>query len=120
MEESILKTIRHMIGGVVDDETHFDEDLIVHINSAFTKLFQLGVGPTDAIFKIEDDSATWDDFDYDDIEMVKEWVYLDVKTMFDTPSNASVLSAYQDRMFEDEFRMMILAEEMKDGQYSSE
>ena len=47
--------------------------------------------------------------------MVKEWIYLDVKNVFDPPANSSVLQAYKDRMFEDEFRMNIMAEEIKDG-----
>ena len=81
---SILLTIKHMLGGLVEDEGHFNLDLVVLINSAFTKLWQLGVGPTDAPFKIEDDTAEWSDFEYDDIEMVKEWIYLDVKTIFKT------------------------------------
>lgn len=114
-ETSILKTIRHMLGGIVDDETYFDLDLKIFINAAFTKLWQLGVGPTDEPFKINDDSETWDDFEYDNIEMVKEWIYLDVKNMFDPPANGSVLQAYKDRMFEDEFRMNIMAEEIRDG-----
>ena len=50
-ENSILQTIRHMLGGVVDDESHFDLDLKVFINAAFTKLCQLGVGP-ETPFKI--------------------------------------------------------------------
>ncbi len=113
-ETSILRTIRHMLGGVVDEETYFDLDLKVLINAAFTKLCQLGVGP-DEPFKIEDEDTEWSAFEYDDIEMVKEWIYLDVKTVFDPPSNSSVLQSYKDRMFEDEFRMNIMAEEIKDG-----
>lgn len=112
---SILLTIKRMLGGLVDDEGHFDLDLIVLINSAFTKLWQLGVGPSDTPFKIEDLTTEWSEFEYDDIEMVKESIYLYVKTIFDPPSNASVLQAYKDRMFEDDFRMNIMAEEIKDG-----
>ena len=103
-----------MLGGIVEEETHFDLDLKILINSAFTKLCQLGVGP-DEPFKIEDESTSWDEFDYDDIEMVKEWIYLDVKNIFDPPSNSSVQQAYKDKAFEDEFRMYIMAEEIKDG-----
>ena len=113
-ENSILQTIRHMLGGVVDDESHFDLDLKILINAAFTKLCQLGVGP-ESPFKIEDESTGWDEFEYDDIEMVKESIYLYVKNVFDPPANSSVLQAYKDRMFEDEFRMNIMAEEIKDG-----
>lgn len=115
-ENSILETIKHKLGGLVDGETYFDSDLVDFINSAFTKLWQLGVGPTDKPFKIEGDSDEWDDLDYDDIEMVKEWVFLHVKNIFDPPSNASILQAYKDRMLEDEFRMNIMAEEFKDGE----
>lgn len=118
-ETSILKTIRHMLGGIVDDETYFDLDLKIFINAAFTKLWQLGVGPIDEPFKINDDSETWNDFEYDNIEMVKEWIYLDVKNMFDPPANSSVLQAYKDRMFEDEFRMNIMAEEIRDGKQTN-
>lgn len=103
-----------MLGGNVEEETHFDLDLKVLINSAFTKLCQLGVGP-DTPFKIVDETTTWDEFEYDDIEMVKESIYLYVKNIFDPPSNSSVLQAYKDRMFEDDFRMNIMAEEIKDG-----
>ena len=63
----------------------------------------------------EDESTEWSEFEYDDIEMVKESIYLYVKDIFDPPSNSSVLQAYKDRMFEDDFRMNIMAEEIKDG-----
>lgn len=113
MNESILETIKHKLGGVVNEETYFDSDLVDFINSAFIKLWQLGVGPTEEPFKIEGDSETWDDLEYDDIEMVKEWIFLHVKNIFDPPANASVLQSYKDRMLEDEFRMNIMAEELR-------
>lgn len=116
MNESILETIKHKLGGLVDEETYFDSDLIDFINSAFTKLWQLGVGPIDQPFKIESGSETWDEFEYDNIEMVKEWIFLHVKNIFDPPANASVLQSYKDRMLEDEFRMNIMAEEIRDGE----
>ena len=118
-EQSILQSVKHKLGGIVEEETYFDPDLIDYINSAFFKLWQLGVGPSDPI-KIEDESAMWDEYDFDDIETVKEWVYLDVKKIFDPPANGSVMQAMNDRAAEDEFRMMIGAEEMRDGKYSSE
>lgn len=119
-ETSILLTVKHMLGGIVDEESYFDLDLVHYINSAFFKLWQLGVGPQDAPFKIEDAANEWNEFECDDNEMVKEWVYLDVKKVFDTPSNSTVMQAIKDRAFEDEFRMMIAAEEYRDGKYSSE
>lgn len=118
-ENSILLTVKHMLGGVVSEESYFDLDLINHINSSFFKLWQLGIGPQDAPFKIEDSFDDWEDFECEDMEMVKEWVYLDVKKVFDPPSNSSVLQAIKDKAYEDEFRMQIAAEE-RDGKYSNE
>ena len=113
-ENSILLTIKHKLGGIVNEESYFDSDLIDYINSAFTKLWQLGVGPQDEPFKITGESETWDDFDCE-FEMVKEYVYLDVLTVFDTPQNSTVLQAYKDRKFEDEWRLNIMSEEKRDG-----
>ena len=42
MDDSILNTIKKMLGPDNDDP-HFDVDIIVHINSALSRLAQLGV-----------------------------------------------------------------------------
>lgn len=44
MEESILLTIKRMLG--IEDPSYevYDQDLIVYINSAFMLLNQLGIG----------------------------------------------------------------------------
>ena len=97
---SILNTIKKMIG-FEDEYTQFDTDLIIFINSAFSTLTQVGVGPEEG-FKIRDETAEWDDFlDADDrLEFVKEYVYLKVRSIFDPPSSSSVLDAYKSRMDE--------------------
>ena len=56
--ESILTSIKKLLG-ITEEDEHFDPDLIMHINSVFTILTQLGVGPSEG-FRIEDESATWD------------------------------------------------------------
>ena len=72
--DSILTSIKKLLGPN-EDYTHFDPDIIMHINTAFFVLNQLGVGPEDP-FVIEDASATWDDFmTKGDTEMVKTYVY---------------------------------------------
>lgn len=110
---SILKTIRKMVGGIEADQTHFDSDLIVHINSVFSVLTQLGLGPSKG-FLISDDTATWDQFieDAENIELVKSYVYLRVKLLFDPPSSSAVLEAIERSISEFEFRLNVLAEEM--------
>ena len=88
MEESILTSIKGMIGPLDDV---FDTDLIIHINSVFMILTQLGVGPKEGFF-IEDDSTTWNEFipDLLKFQAVKTYMYLKTKMVFDPP-NSSVM-----------------------------
>lgn len=97
VETSILKSIRQRIGPSADYDA-FDTDLITLINSAFSRLCQLGVGPTEP-FRVSDDKETWAEFMNDGpLEDVKDYVYLSVKLTFDPPSNSNVLKAYQDKV----------------------
>lgn len=111
--ESILRTIRKMIG---PDETytHYDTDLIIHINSALAVLTQLGVGPSEGFF-IQDESATWNDFLGNDpkLEMVKSYVYMKVKLAFDPPSSSAVIDSMNRSISEFEWRANMAAEEKK-------
>jgi hypothetical protein len=102
LENSILKSIRQRIGPSADYDA-FDTDLITLINSAFSRLCQLGVGPTEP-FRVSDDKATWDEFmDDGPLEDVKDYVYLSVKLTFDPPTNGNVLSAYQEKIKQYEY-----------------
>ena len=104
MEDSILKTIRKMLGpdGEYD---YFDPELIVYINSALSKLTQIGVGPEGG-FSITGPDEAWSDFYQDDkLSMVKDYVYLKTKIMFDPPLNASVLEAFKQEAAEDYWRL---------------
>ena len=71
--------------GITEEYTAFDDVLIMHINSVFMILTQLGVGPSNG-FTIKDDSDAWNDFVSDEtkLELVKSYVYLKVKLLFDT------------------------------------
>lgn len=113
--ESILLSVKHAIGGLDEEVTHFDPDIIMFLNSQFTVLAQLGVGP-ETPFKIEDASAEWSDFDYQDLEAVKELLSLRTKLIFDPPMNGSVMQGYKDRIAELEWRLNVFAEEIKDGE----
>ena len=94
---SILKTIRKMMGPAEDYE-YFDTDLIIHINSAFSRLCQLGVGPAEP-FKITGGEENWTDFLPDGYqEEVKTYVYLKTKLLFDPPANTSVQNMYKDEI----------------------
>lgn len=109
MHESILKTIRKLIGPEEDYE-HFDPELIIHINTAIGILGQLGVGPEEGFF-ISNDSSKWSDFLEDEAlyEMVKTYIYLFVKKVFDPPSNSFIVDSYEKTLKELEWRIEVRA-----------
>ena len=107
MESSILTSIKKLLG--IDEEyTVFDADLIIHINSVFTVLKQLGVGPPEG-FYIKDKTSTWGEFIpcEQQIELVKSYMYLKVKLMFDPPLSSSVATAYTSQINEYEWRLNV-------------
>ena len=106
--ESILNSVKLHIGVSVDDD-HFDSDIILDINSVFSILHQMGVGP-EKTFSIVDSSVIWDDFlDDDDFNEVKTYMYLKVKKMFDPPTNANLLKALDEQINELEWRLNVSA-----------
>lgn len=107
---SILTSIKKMLGPVEEYE-HFDADLIIHINSAFSILTQLGIGPKEG-FVIHDKSTLWTDFLKDEtkLEMVKSYVYMKVKLIFDPPTSSPALASMERMVTEFEWRSNIAAE----------
>lgn len=108
--ESILTSIKKLLG--IDEEyEHFDSDIIMHINSVFMILNQLGVGPTEG-FSIKDKTTTWEDFvtDLTKVEAIKSYVYLKVKILFDPPLSSSVMESINRTISELEWRINVAAE----------
>ena len=97
--ESILDSIKIMLGNSVDD-TNFDTELIIFINGALSTINKLGVGPTGYI--ISDNSNTWDEFlgDRTDLEEVKTNVYLRVRLAFDPPQNSFLVTSIKEQIAE--------------------
>src|SRR4051794_12354086 len=88
MEQSILNSTKKNLG-IGDDDTSFDLDIITHINSAFSILNDLGVGPEEG-FVIEDEDTEWDEFLPNEIvrlSKVKTCVFLRTKLLFDPPTS---------------------------------
>jgi hypothetical protein len=102
--DSILLSIKKLLG-LDEDYTVFDSDIIIHINSAFTILYQLGVGPSEG-FRIIDDTAEWSDFFGLDIELVKTYIYLKVRLIFDPPQSSFLIEAYNKQIAEFEWRLV--------------
>lgn len=102
--ESILTSVKKLLG---IDETyiHFDQDIIVHINSVFGILHQMGVGPENPV-TIIDKTNVWNEFG-EVYEMVKTYVYLKVKLVFDPPANPTIVEALKQNASEIEWRLYI-------------
>lgn len=110
--DSVLTSIKKLLG-IAEEYEHFDADLIMHINSVFSILTQLGVGPSKG-FMIEDKSATWKDFISDESKymLVKSYMHLKVKLLFDPPLSSAVLECYKTQISEYEWRLNVAAETM--------
>lgn len=113
VSESILLSVKKMLG-LDKDYDVFDPELIIHINSVFGTLQQLGVGPEDQ-FRISGDSETWSEFDTEgeQVDEVKTYVYLRVRLLFDPPSSSFVLSSFKEQLQELEWRLNVKADEIK-------
>lgn len=105
--ESILTSVKKMLG-IDEAYTHFDADLIMHINTVFSILNQLGVGPSEG-YKIDEANDIWSDFlpEGYKLEMVKSYVYLKVRLLFDPPTSSSVMEAVNRQISELEFRINV-------------
>lgn len=105
--DSILTSIKKLLG-ITEEYEYFDTDIVMYINSAFSVLTQLGVGPKNG-FRIEDESSDWSEFLNDDprLELVKTYVYLKVKLAFDPPLSSAVIEAINRQISELEWRINV-------------
>lgn len=132
MADSILTSVKKIVG-IAEADTSFDPDIILHVNTVFSVLTQLGIGPT-AGFMIEDAGPTWDDFlgvrqsgireadgsvTYSDqqlisanklLNMVKTYVYLRVRLIFDPPQTSFVIESINQQIRELEYRISVVRE----------
>lgn len=103
--ESILTSIKKLLG-IAEEYTQFDQDLIMHINSVFLNLQQIGVGPEEG-FMIESVDDLWEDFTDDGLQLLalKSYVYLKVKLLFDPPLSSAVIESTNRMIAELEWRL---------------
>ena len=105
MDSSILTSIKKLLG-IAKEDTSFDQDIIMHINTVFAILSQLGVGPANG-FSIEDDSAIWEDYlgNATNLELVKSYIYMKVRSIFDPPTSSILADAMNKNISELEWRI---------------
>ena len=94
--DSILDSVKKMLG-ITPEYTHFDQDIIMHINSVFMVLQQLGVGPKEG-FHIEDPTK---------LQMVKSYMGLRVRLLFDPPASSAHMDCIKQQIAEFEWRMNV-------------
>lgn len=109
--ESILISVKKALG-IEQDYTHFDPDIILHINSVLLTLNQIGIGPTTG-FIITGNDESWVDLigERKDIEAVKTLIYLKVRLLFDPPTSSFVLEAMERQITEFEWRLNVQTDE---------
>lgn len=105
--DSILVSVKKMLG-IAQDDTNFDSDIILYINSVLMILNQLSLGPETG-FMITGADETWVQLlgDRKDVEGVKAYIYLKVKLMFDPPSTSFVLESIKQQITELEWRLNV-------------
>ena len=118
--ESILISIKKLLG-IDEDYTQFDTDIIIHINSVFMALTQIGVGPSEG-FSIMDEYATWEDFigDKPYLNSVKSYTYLRVKLLFDPPLSTAAMDSLKKLADEFEWRLQVAAENNNNNEEEEE
>lgn len=117
MTESILLSVKQQLG-ICDDYNAYDDVIITGINSAFTVLDQLGVS-LDPSFHVEGENETWEDYfqGRTDLQMVKSYIYLKVKLLFDPPNSGVLHQAMERQIQEFEWRLNV---QVDPGRYGVE
>ena len=114
MDGSILNDIKKLIG-IKSTDINYDTDIIIFINSVFTDLNQMGVGPSDKPYSITDDKNKWSEFVEEGmLENVKKYIYLRVKVVFDPPTNSFLLNSMKEETKEMEWRLNVRGESIKE------
>ena len=113
---SILASIKQLLGPGAAD-THFDPDIIMHINTALASLTEFGVGPEDG-YTITGEKETWNKFLGDAVNpkafsMIRSYVYLRVRKLFDPPQSSVLMNAIDKELDMLEWRITVWADYLK-------
>lgn len=110
MEESILESVKKMLGVLIDD-TAFDAELISHINAAISELTQIAVGPDEG-FLVTGYNEVWSNFvsNVSQMSSAREYIFSKVRLLWDPPSNSFVCDALTKAKDEAYWRLFIMAD----------
>lgn len=119
--DSILNSVKKFCG-IMPEDTVFDDEILMAINSVMVTLSQFGVGPSSP-FVVEDSTQTWDDLlGSDPVGGVREYVNIRSRMLFDPPTNTYVKQALDDQAAELEWRIIVDVDkkESSTGEVSNE
>lgn len=110
MDNSILNDVK-AVTSVGIDYTPFDQEQILFINSLLASLFHMS--PAIAPVTITGEDGTWDLIFKEDVDdevkvclpLIKEYVALKTRLMFDPPASSTIVEVYKDRCTELEWRI---------------
>lgn len=102
----ILADTKQLLG-INPTDTSFDLELTMHTNSVITILTQLGVGPEEGF--IITPATTWVEFigARKDLEIIRSYIYLKVRLLFDPPQNSFLVTSIVDQCKEYEWRIEV-------------
>lgn len=106
-DESILLSIKRQLE-ICDDYNAFDPVIVTHINSIFMVLDQLGVS-LEPGFQITGENETWEDYlkGRKGLNLVKSYMYLKVRLLFDPPNVGVLHEAMERQISEFEWRLNV-------------
>lgn len=106
MENSILTSLKKLLG-IERNYIHFDTDILMHINSIFSTLNQLGIGPEEG-FSIVNKDSKWEEFESRvPFNMLKSYMYLRLRLLFDPPQNSFLVNSMEKQISELEWRLVV-------------
>ena len=113
MGESILTSTKKLLG-IEDNDTSFDLDVLIHINTTIAALYQLGAS-SDSLFEITDEKGKWSDYitDTNMLSFVKTYMYAKVKLIFDPPQSSAAVEALNKIASEQEWRITVRSDELR-------
>lgn len=105
-DTSILVDIKKALG-LGADYTPFDPEIVMFINTAFTTLHQVGVGPKE-VYRISGETEKWSAFTGPSVlEEVKTYIYMKVRLLFDPPTLSFVITMIENQITQLEWRMQV-------------
>lgn len=112
---SVMSDIKEMLGPDIDDA--FNPAIVIHINSALSKLASVGACDRNARIGSEG-TETWEDLfpdTQDAIPMAKTYIYYMTRLGFDPPQNSFLIDSFKSLADEEYWRINDFVDRGKGG-----